>query len=101
MNRTGPKLNLLCQHAFPSLEHFNQHTIFIQNNVPCDIAKGVKQFLQAKNIEIMKWPAQSPDLNPIEKSLENVIKVMVKKPTTVTELWKTLEGEDQDHTRAV
>uniref|UniRef100_A0A8C1RBE1 Tc1-like transposase DDE domain-containing protein n=1 Tax=Cyprinus carpio TaxID=7962 RepID=A0A8C1RBE1_CYPCA len=29
-------------------------------------AKRIKQFLEVKNIEIMKWPAQSPDLNPTE-----------------------------------
>ncbi len=55
-------------------------------------AKQVKQFLEAKNIEIMKWPGQSPDLNPTEiLSEKNGDKVMAKKPTTVTGLWNRVE----------
>ncbi len=64
--------NLLRQHVVPSLCSLpNQPAIFMQDNSPCHTAKWVKQFLEAKNTEIMKWPAQSPDLNPIQKSLEN------------------------------
>ncbi len=38
----------------------------MQDNAPCYTTKRVKQFLEAKNIEIMKWWAQSPDLIPIK-----------------------------------
>ncbi|KAI5086608.1 hypothetical protein C0J45_23324, partial [Silurus meridionalis] len=59
--------NLLQQHMVPSLSLSpNQPAVFMQDNAPCHTAKQVKQFLETENIEIMTWPAQSPDLNPIE-----------------------------------
>lgn len=61
----------------------------MQDNAPCHTAKWANQFLKAENIEIMKWPAWSPDPNPIEDLWKNLgDKVMAKKATTVAELWK-------------
>ncbi len=87
--------NLQQQDVVPSLHSLpNQSAIFMQDNSPSHTAEWVKQFLEAKNPEIMTWPAQSPDLNTIQnlwKILGN--KVMAKKPTTVTKLWKRLEED--------
>ncbi|KAM4035034.1 uncharacterized protein ACNLHF_021732 isoform 1-T1 [Anomaloglossus baeobatrachus] len=61
---------------------------------PRHTAKRVKQFLETEIIETIKWPAQNPDLNPIE-NLWKILgdKAMAKKPTTVKDLWKRLEEE--------
>ena len=38
----------------------------MQDNAPCHTAKSVKTFLFEEDVTAMEWPAQSPDMNPIE-----------------------------------
>ncbi|KAI4875649.1 hypothetical protein NFI96_000346 [Prochilodus magdalenae] len=40
--------------------------VFQHNNDPKHTAKATKEWLKQKNIKVMEWPSQSPDLNPIE-----------------------------------
>lgn len=40
--------------------------IFQQDNAPCHTSRETKKWLQENRIEVMAWPAYSPDLNPIE-----------------------------------
>ena len=40
--------------------------VFMQDNARCHKANDVLQFLQENNVPVMEWPAQSPDLNPLE-----------------------------------
>ena len=43
----------------------NQPAVFMQENTLCHTVKSVKTFL-SEDVTIMEWPAQSPDMNPIE-----------------------------------
>ena len=39
---------------------------FQQDNAPCHTARSIKQYMEEKRLNLMPWPARSPDLNPIE-----------------------------------
>ena len=41
-------------------------SVFMQDGAPCHHAKIVIQFLKAQKINILDWPGNSPNLNPIE-----------------------------------
>ena len=38
----------------------------MQDNVPCHKAKIVLCFLEDEVIAVIKWPPQSPEMNPLE-----------------------------------
>ncbi|CAG4951888.1 unnamed protein product [Parnassius apollo] len=58
-NRLIPQL----REWFPNGEPFT----FMQDGAPCHTARSVKAFLAEKNIPLLDWPGNSPDMNPIEK----------------------------------
>lgn len=39
---------------------------FMQDGAPCHTARSVNDFFISKNINVLPWPGNSPDLNPIE-----------------------------------
>lgn len=40
--------------------------LFMHDNATCHKTEDVKELLEEAHIPVMKWPAQSPDLNPLE-----------------------------------
>ena len=56
----------MVKELFPNDEDF----IFVQCVASCHTDKRVKEFLVQKNINLLPWPGNSSDLNPIENIWE-------------------------------
>ncbi len=85
-----------------NLEHFilpsadqllkNTDFIFQQDVAPAHTAKSTKSWLNDQDVGVLDWPANSPDLNPIE-NLWSIVKRKMrnKRPENADELKATVK----------
>lgn len=67
---------------------------FMQDNDPKHTSRLVKSWLEEQKIDILDWPAQSPDLNPIENLWKTLgDKIRDERPPNLNVLWETLKRE--------
>ena len=69
---------------------------FQQDNAPCHKAKATMKWFSKNKVPLIPWPAQSPDLNPIEPlwdELDRRIRARKPLPSNLTELKVALQEE--------
>lgn len=71
--------------------------VFQQDNDPKHTSRKAKEWFRIKKIELLPWPAQSPDINPIENLWADVKKAVARaRPTNNKELWEVTKNAWQN-----
>lgn len=83
--RLGPKL---CRKG-------RTHFIFQQDRAPAHWARSTREFLARQNVQLLPWPGNSPDLNPVEHAWSFVSRKLSNRPPpkTQAEYWQQVERE--------
>ena len=71
---------------------FGHNFLFQHDNAPCHSSYVVKEWFKECGVNTLDWPAQSPDLNPIE-NLWKHLNVQLKRytPSNINELWDNIQ----------
>ena len=73
----------------PFLRQHGPHLTFQQDNARPHTARVVQQCMNENEIEVLPWPANSPDLNPIEHvwdEMERRLRRLPQQPSNLQEL---------------
>ena len=91
---------ILIKHMSPFFKEIKQETgdspIFQHDNDPKHKSKKVQTYLENKKYQVLDWPSQSPDLNPIEhvwRQVKMAIYARFDKATSLDEVFNIVQEE--------
>jgi hypothetical protein len=87
-------VSILEDHMLPSLEESRiseEEIIFQQDNDPKHTSKKAKKWMEDNNITLLDWPAQSPDISPIEHQWFHLKRKLEEYPTAPKGVWEVWE----------
>ncbi|GBB83298.1 hypothetical protein RclHR1_10020002 [Rhizophagus clarus] len=91
-------VDILKNYLLPFLDELDdqENFLFQEDNAPIHTAKIVKSWKKENGVNSIPWPAQSPDLNPIENlwdELERWVRAHIPLPKNKEHLWEILQEE--------
>jgi len=87
-------VDILDNHLLPSIEEsgiVEGGCIFQQDNDPKHTSKKARNWMEENNITLLDWPAQSPDLNPIEHLWHHIKLQLCKYEAPAKGVWEIWE----------
>jgi len=85
-------IDILNAHLIPFMEGLEGKIEFQQDNASVHKSKLTMAFFEDSDINLMQWPGQSPDLNPIEH-LWDELERHIRQPTSEKKLAEILQEE--------
>jgi transposase len=88
---------ILRRHAFPTMRKFfpRENGVFQEDNAPPHRSKIATTTREESGLQFLPWPAQSPDLNPIENlwsEVKNLVYSRPKKPKNLAEMERAVKA---------
>ena len=90
---TGKQVKAVLKRRLLRQKNPNGRFIFQQDNASVHTSNVVRQYLHQNNVRCLTWPAQSPDLSPIENLFGLVkgrLRSVINPPRNIPELKKYL-----------
>ena len=91
--------DILDDEFLQTLEYYGlekEEIVFQQDNDPKHTSHIARRWFKDNKVNVLEWPAQSPDLNPIEHLWAHLKQQLAKAkpaPTNIDELWGRVQGE--------